>query len=117
MNRSLVFGAVLLVGVLAGSACAQEAVLAELYGQGVHAYFARDLRTAHAVLTNAIEQGSRDPRCYYFRGLTYASLGRPDEAEADFKVGAKVETGSADRIYPVADSLQRVQGRTRLQIE
>jgi hypothetical protein len=91
--------------------------LAELYGQGVHAYFRGDVRTAHQFFSDAIEQGSRDPRCYFYRGLAYASLGRPTEAEADYKSGAALEVSSTDRIYPVSDSLQRIQGRTRLQIE
>jgi tetratricopeptide (TPR) repeat protein len=117
MNRSMVIGAGLLLGLALGSANAQEAVLAELYGQGVHAYYSRDLQTAHELLSSAIDQGSHDPRCYYFRGLTYSSLGRPDEAEADFKKGAQFEVTASDRVYPVADSLQRVQGKPRLQIE
>ncbi len=117
MNRSMLAGTCLFLGLVLGQVNAQDSVLAELYGQGVHAYFSRNLQLAHEMFTSAIEQGSQDPRCYYYRGLTYAQLGRPDEAEADFKAGALVEVGSADRIYPVADSLQRVQGRMRLQIE
>lgn len=96
---------------------AQDSILAELYGQGVHAYFAGDYTSAHELLTSAIEQGSRDPRCYYFRGLTHERLGRPTEAIADLKKGAIYEATSTDRIYPVSDSLQRVQGYSRIQIE
>ena len=117
MNRCIFVGATLVMSSVLGIVHAQDSVLAELYGQGVHAYFSGDMRTAHSLLTNAITQGSRDPRCYYYRGLAYSSLGRPTEAEADFRMGAEVEVAHADRIYPVADSLQRVQGRTRLQIE
>lgn len=117
MSRALVVGACLLVFGVSQAARAQDAVLAELYGQGVHAFFANNYRVAHDHLTSAIEQGSRDPRAYYFRGLTYAMLGRPDEAVADYKAGAALEAGAADRIYPVADSLQRVQGRLRVQLE
>lgn len=98
-------------------AVAQDSVLAELYGQGVHAYFASQHQQAHEFLTTAIDQGTRDPRAFYFRGLTYTMLGRPDEAKADFKKAAELETSGADRVYPVSQSLQRVQGPTRITIE
>lgn len=118
MNRFLptLFAALVLAN-LGTMVRAQDSVLAELYGQGVHAYFSGNLRQAHEMLTSAIEQGSRDPRAYYYRGLTYHRLGRPDEANADLKRGAVLEATSTDRIYPVADSLQRVQGSLRVQIE
>jgi hypothetical protein len=96
---------------------AQESVLAELYGQGVHAYFSGQPQVAHEYLTTAVEQGIRDPRAYFFRGLAYTQLGRPDEAKMDFEKGAELETSGADRIYPVGRSLQRVQGRVRLDVE
>jgi hypothetical protein len=117
MNRRILIGAGLILSFVLSPAKAQDSVLGELYGQGVHAYFAGDLRTAHAFLSNAISQGSRDPRCYFFRGLTYASLGRPAEAQADYKTGSELEASNTERVYPVSDSLQRVQGRSRLQIE
>lgn len=117
MNRRIMAGACLLVASALGSVNAQEGVLAELYGQGVHAYFSNDPLTAHGLFTSAIEQGSRDPRCYYYRALCYAQLGRPDEAELDLKTGAEVEYAVTDRVYPVADSLQRVQGSSRMKIE
>ena len=96
---------------------AQESVLAELYGHGVHAYFAARYQEAHEYLTTAIDQGTRDPRAFYFRGLTYKMLGRPDEAKVDFQKGAELEVTGADRIYPVSRSLQRVQGTVRMEIE
>ena len=77
---TLLTSAVVALGLCRGQAQAQDFLLAELYGQGVHHFFAREFEEAHEVLTSCIEQGSRDPRCYYFRGLTYTRLGRPDEA-------------------------------------
>lgn len=71
---------VLLVGGLAGLCTAplqaQEAVLGQLYGSGVHAYFSGDYLKAYEKLTAASDAGSRDPRVYYFRGLVYLKLGR-----------------------------------------
>lgn len=96
---------------------AQDSVLAELYGHGVHSYFAGKYQDAHGYLSTAIDQGTQDPRTFYFRGLAYTALGRPDEARADFQKGAELETRGADRVYPVSHSLQRVQGTTRIAIE
>jgi hypothetical protein len=109
--------AVVLGGLHVHETRGQDDVLAEMYGQGVHAYFAGDYFKAHELLNNAIKHGCRDPRCYLFRGLTYSVLGRPDESEADFKQGSELEMTSQDRAYPVSDSLQRIQGPIRLQIE
>jgi hypothetical protein len=118
MVRSI---AVLLVGGLL-SACAvplwaQEAILGQMYGNGVHAYFSGEYVRAHQLLTAAIDAGSRDPRCYYFRGLSYLRLGRPQEAEADFQQGAKLETADLNRTYSVAKSLERIQGPPRAEVE
>ena len=69
------------------------------------------------LLTSAIDGGSRDPRCYYFRGLAYTKLGRPQDAESDFQQGAKLETADLNKTYSVAKSLERVQGPARLDLE
>jgi len=119
MARKIVMG--LAVIVIAASTTsqvrAQDSLLAELYGQGVHAYFANSYSRSHELLTTAIEAGSMDPRAYYYRGLAYDQLGRPDEAVADFEKGAELEASGKTRVYPVGASLQRVQGRERLKLE
>ena len=109
--------AMLLAGLAVTTARAQDSLLRELYGQGVHAYFSSDYQRAHELLTMAIDQGTTDPRCYYFRGLAYNKLGRPDEATADFEQGAKLEAAGAAIQVDVGRSLQRVQGETRLELE
>jgi len=101
--------------IMPGRAQAQEAPLAELYGLGVHAYFASQYDQAHESLTQAIEQGARDPRCFYFRGLVNLKLGRPDEAAGDFQQGAQLEAEGAGRL--IGRSLERVQGYERMQLE
>ncbi len=95
----------------------QEPVLDELYGQGVHDYFAHRLSEARQSLTAAIDQGSKDPRCFYFRGLCSLRIGNQAEAEKDFRRGAALEVRGRDRIYPVGRSLQRIQGRGRMVLE
>ncbi len=106
-----------LLSICAVTAQAQDAILGQMYGNGVHAYFAGDYLRAYGFLTKAIEAGSRDPRCYYFRGLAYLNLGRPQEAEGDFQQGAKFETADLNKTYSVAKSLERVQGPARLDLE
>jgi hypothetical protein len=107
----------MLLGWLASTASAQDTLLSELYGQGVHAYFSGDSEKAHQLFTMAIDQGSRDPRCFYFRGLAYHRLGRPEEGVNDFKKGAELEAAGEAVQVDVGSSLQRVQGPTRLELE
>ncbi|MBI2479949.1 MAG: hypothetical protein HYV60_15355 [Planctomycetia bacterium] len=106
MRSYLALGFVI-IGLLAArpaAAVAQDSVLAELYGHGVHAYFAGQYQKAHEYLTTAIEQGTSDPRTFYFRGLAYTALGRPDEAKADF---TRTEKASQARY----DQLQQAEGQ------
>lgn len=90
--------------------------LAATYGDAVHAFFAGDYQRSYDDLSGVVEAGSTDPRVFYFRGLAALKLGRLDEAEADFTTGAAREaegTGS----WPVARSLERIQGCDRLKLE
>jgi hypothetical protein len=112
---------VLLVGGLASlsavSVFAQDAVLGHEYGSGVHAYFMGDSLKSHERLTAAIQGGTKDPRAFYFRGLAYLRLGRPEEAVMDFRKGAQLESKDINRFYNVGRALERIQGSARLQLE
>lgn len=99
------------------SALAQLDALEELYGNGVHLYNSGDFRAAYYELTRAVNNGSQDPRVYYYRGLCYLKLGRDQEGRADFAKAAGIEMSDSDRFYPVSKSLERVQGRARQLIE
>lgn len=90
--------------------------LAAAYGTGVHSYFAGDYQRSYDDLSQAIEAGTLDPRAYYFRGLTALKLGRLDEAEADFSAGA-VREAEGTGAWPIARSLERIQGCDRLKLE
>ena len=81
------------LAMAAGTSHAQDsyALLDELYGRGVHAYFARDYVQALRSLDTAASYGTRDPRAFYFRGLTLLRFGRTDEAEHAFRTGAGLE--------------------------
>jgi hypothetical protein len=96
---------------------AQDAVLGEMYGRGVHSYFAGEYAHAFEQLTTAIQGGSKDPRVFYFRGLSYLKLGRPQEAKQDFKTGADLESRDINKFYNVSKALERVQGPGRIELE
>lgn len=127
MSRSLLVSAALAVAAVCGPgfvpggngtsvAVAQDSVLTELYGEGVHAYHAHDVTRAYDLFTRAIDGGLNDPRAYYFRGLAAMDSGRSDEAEEDFRAGAAIEArGGAGG--SVGRALTRVQGSTRMMIE
>ena len=103
--------------VLAGHLSAQEAVLNEFYGSGVHNYFAGNLDRAVSDLIAAINGGSKDPRAFYYRALAKMKLGQQDSATLDLSMGATLETADVNQFYPVGKALERIQGSTRAQIE
>ncbi len=128
MYRNLALPAAVLMLCTAVSAWADNYVLGQMYGSGVHAYFSAESSAnplqaqkgyvkAHRHLTTAIDGGTRDPRAYYYRGLAYIKLGRDVEANVDFEKGAELECGDLNKIYNVGRSLERVQGATRMMLE
>jgi hypothetical protein len=116
MLRTLVLLVGALVSISTVPSNGQE-VLAQLYGNGVHAYFAGDFVQAHDQLDAAVAGGSRDPRVYYYRGLAFLRLGREPEALQDFQAGAELESKDLNRTYNVARSLERIQGSIRQRLE
>jgi hypothetical protein len=100
-----------------GSAWADEAVLEEMVGDGMHAYFNGDFAGAYNTLSAAERDGTRDPRVYYYRGLAELRLGRESDARADFEKGAALEAADGTGRYRVGQSLERIQGPARLALE
>lgn len=101
---------------LSSGAQAQEGAYTELYGYGVHRYFAGDYQEAQRVLNDVVNSGTEDPRPLYFRGLTQHQLGMTDVAKADFEAAARLEA-SGKRAVNVSFALQRIQGPVRQEIE
>jgi hypothetical protein len=114
-SLSLLLGGLILLS--AAALPAQDATLAQMYGSGVHAYFSRDYQRAYEYLTLAIDGGTKDPRPYYFRGMACLHLGRPEDAQIDFRNGAEKESRDINKFYNVSKSLERIQGRPRLMLE
>jgi hypothetical protein len=117
MSRILVLLAGAFVSLSTFVLHAEEAAMGQLYGRGVHAYFAGEFTKALDQLSAAAEAGSQDPRVYYFRGLTDLKLGREAEAAEDFQKGAELESNDRHCTFNVARSLERVQGQVRQQLE
>ena len=120
MTRNFVVCAAL---AWAGLACiatvarAQDPILAELYGSGVHEYFSGRYQQAITDLSQAVDGGTKDPRVFYFRALCWWRLGDTPKAQTDLAAGAKLESADVNQYYPVSKSLERVQGAGRLMLE
>ena len=120
MTRNLVVCAALAwawLGYIATAGMAQDPILAQLYGSGVHEYFSGGYRQAIADLTQAIDGGTKDPRVYYFRALSWWRLGDNVAGPNRSGGGRKMESADVNQYYPVSKSLERVQGTGRLLLE
>jgi len=107
-----------LVSLLGTYAVGQDEGAAQLYGNGVHAYFAGDYDAAVVLLSESIEKHGSDPRAYYFRGLALASQLGLEAGLPDLMKGADIEVNQSDRpVYNINAALQRVQGSLRLELE
>ena len=73
------------------TASAQNAAVSQMYGNGVHAFYAGNNSAARENFSAAINNGSQDPRAYYFRGIVAYSQGSTYEAESDWQQGARLE--------------------------
>lgn len=104
------------LGVCIPALHAQDNLLDDLYGRGVHAYFSRNYEDAYKHLSDAATSGSQDPRVFYFRALTDLRLNKADEATADLKKATELEY-NGDAPFQVSKALERVQGNERLMIE
>lgn len=98
------------------SAQNQAAILAETYGRGVHAYNSGRVSDALKFFSLAIDNGSQDPRGYYYRGIVNYVSGRPEEAEKDWQAGAVIEALGGPN-PSIGRSLARFQGNGRLKLE
>ena len=117
MFRRLVLLAGAMLLVCSAPSYGQDGVAGPLFGAGVHAYFTGQYDEAFKLFDEALQAGNRDPQIYYFRGLTYARLGRGEEAELDFAKGAELETADIERLTSVSKAIERIQGADRIRIE
>ncbi len=111
--------AVLVAGCLSLGAPlhAQQEAMTEIYGQAVHHYFAGNYANAELLLNEVQASGSEDPRVHYFLGMCKVAQGGGATAGiADFEAGAQAEARGKNA-YQVGQSLVRIQGAARREIE
>ncbi len=107
----------LLAVLLATSTCfGQNPYVDDIYGDGVHAYFRGEVFEAQAQFDRAIQYGSRDPRAFYFRALLHLQNGDCYQAEQDIRTAVTYELQGRGT-YDVGQSLERIQGPQRLELE
>ncbi|MDH3718089.1 MAG: hypothetical protein OES79_08200 [Planctomycetota bacterium] len=116
MFRSLVFCLGLCALLTHAPVEAQDVVILQIYGEGVHDYFAGNYQEAQQGLTQVVDAGSRDPRAYFFRGLANQRMGFEDAANEDFRIGSELEAKYGGTEI-VGRALTRVQGGDRLKLE
>lgn len=106
------------LALCSSQASAQEnTVLKQYYGNGVHAFYSGNFAEAFDLLSKPIDAKIEDPRPYYFRGFALMELGRPEQAEKDFKAGAELELKDTTGRFPVNFALERCQGKSRIALE
>jgi hypothetical protein len=101
-----------------GSHLYAQKALTQLYGEGVHRYYAGDSFQAEQMLSRVIESGVEDPLLYYFRGLAREYQG--GGGDFDFEEGARLEAAGKRSLGlrdGVGQALARIQGHTRVKIE
>jgi hypothetical protein len=105
------------VGLLSRPSKAQD-VFEEMYGAGVHAFFAGKLDLAQELFDEVINAGSQDPRVYYYRGLVQVAsqCGMFEAGLGDFEQAAQLEV-SGRTSANISKALTRIQGPTRIAIE
>ena len=95
----------------------QALQLNDVYGRGIHAYFANQTSQADELFSQVIQAGSTDPRVYYFRAMARLRNGRQDEAFQDMRVGAAYEARDPGAAGAVGQALMRIQGADRHVLE
>jgi len=93
-----------------------DAYAAQLLGSAMHSYFDGDYTDAISLLEQAIAVDGRHPLIYYFRGLARRAVGH-DGAAIDFDHGAALEHEGVTGPPPIGQSLQRIQGAIRTELE
>ena len=104
------------LGCLVTESSAEVDYLAEIYGDGVHAFYSCRQFEARKFFDQAISHGYKDPRCYYYRAILNMQEGREYEAEQDIKTGARYELEGRGT-YDIGRALYRFQGYARVKFE
>ena len=98
MSRSVFFLVAGWVLVSSAPLTAQDAVLGQIYGNGVHAYFAQDYLKAHQLFTSAIDGHTPGPALFLFPRSGPAEIG-PAAGRRD-RLPARRQAGKFHRPDP-----------------
>lgn len=86
------------------------------YTVGYHAYWSADYKGALENLDRAVETHQGDARFWYYKGLAEIGLGQIENAERSFSRAVELHAQRpSDSV--IARSLQRVQGRLRVELQ
>jgi len=114
VSLRMLFVPILLLVITAGFEV--RAADPETWSRAVTAWFAKDYAASESLLTTLIDDGTRDARAYYLRGLARHASGNVAAAESDFARGAELELAAGSGVT-VARSLERIQGPGRQLLE
>jgi len=89
---------------------------AQLLGSAMHSYSNGDYTQAISLIEKAMKIDDRHPLIYYYRGLARRAVGH-NGAAMDFDHGAALEHDGVTGPPPIGQSLQRIQGKIRLELE
>jgi hypothetical protein len=84
------------------------------FAAGVNLYFDGDFVYAEKELLLAVENDGQDARYYYFLGLARLAQNKRRDAYLDFAEGATLEQMNRPAPAAVSETLERIQGPTRL---
>lgn len=90
-------------------------IAAEFYSRVYHAYWSRDYVQAWKDAVEGLELGD-DARLWYYKGFAETQLGRDDDACLSLARAVQCHATTANEA-PVRKSLERIQGRLRLELQ
>lgn len=84
------------------------------FAAGLNLYFDADYSNAEKEFLLAVENDGQDARYFYFLGLSRLARNHRRDAYADFNAGVRLERLNRPSPAAVSESLERIQGPTRL---
>lgn len=104
----------ILLGVCSSMVAAVEPSPEDLLNGAMNSWRSGDVEAAREQFTEIIQNGSEDPRVYYFRGILAEQQG--EKGDADFREGAELEVAmsAASRVNR---AIEKTQGSLRAKIE
>jgi tetratricopeptide (TPR) repeat protein len=88
----------------------------DLYMLGYHAYWSGQPQKALDSLDQAVSFGADDARSWYYKGFAELDMGRREEAEKSLARAVQLHAQRPTDVA-IAKSLERVQGRLRVELQ